>query len=187
VEDRRRGQEAQLTRLEREVDALTAGLLGITEAETWLVDDLLRWRRPCADSKVPREAIGRPNSEELQAFAHALASGLDDFLGANATEAHEVTVLPGQTTGLVRVRPVSGAEASVRVIDPTGPEARALRSLQESIEKGAGQWLHFDRNLLVVTEDATFIAKPMERLYWLRSQALMDGDALVAAALSPGE
>ncbi len=60
--------------------------------------------------------------------------------------------------------------------------------IRQRMTRERSQWLYFDRNLFLFEGPRTFVLKPMQRLWGTESQALVDADHLVAAALaSAGE
>ncbi len=62
-----------------------------------------------------------------------------------------------------------------------------MRRVAGEIEQAHRQWLYFDRNLFLYRNEAAFVLKPMQRLWWTRSQALADADELIAETLTqPG-
>jgi len=59
---------------------------------------------------------------------------------------------------------------------------RARRQVREK----RSQWLYFERNLRIYEGSRVFLMKPLQRLHWLRSQALLDADTIIAETLAGG-
>jgi hypothetical protein len=74
---------------------------------------------------------------------------------------------------------------SVRAADDA--VAEQLLKVEGALGQVHGQWLYFDRNLFLYRNDAAYVLKPMQRLWWTRSQALADADELIAETLSGEE
>lgn len=177
-------QLAKLEALERDLNNAVNSLLGLTEAECWLVHDLVHVRSNLTDGNIGEEAVRKPTEEELTAYGEALRWSLDDFI---SEERHRVTIVYDGRSGIIevvlgtpeqRARPVQTFNAN----DAVGSELATIRRLQ--LEE-SGQSIYFDRNLYIHRGDRTYLLKPMQRVGWTRSQALMDADEIVAGVLAP--
>jgi len=67
--------------------------------------------------------------------------------------------------------------------DASATFAQLLRQAREQ----RGQWLYFQRNLRLYEGTRVFLLKPLQRIHWLRSQALLDADTIIAENLAAGE
>lgn len=177
-------QIAKLEALERDLNDAVSDLLGLTEAERWLVHDLVHVRSVLTDGNIGENAVRKPTEEDLSAYGEALRCSLDDFI---AEKRHRVTIVHDGRSGIIevlmgpseqRARPVQTFNAN----DAVGSELAAIRRIQ--IEE-SGQSIYFDRNLYIYRGDRTYLLKPMQRVGWTRSQAMMDADEIIAGALAP--
>ena len=73
----------------------------------------------------------------------------------------------------------------VQVHDADETIGSELAVLRRRLLDEAGQWIYFDRNMHLYRDDRTYLLKPMQRVGWTRSQALLDADEIIAAALAP--
>jgi hypothetical protein len=63
--------------------------------------------------------------------------------------------------------------------------ARELQTMQLFLRERRSQWIYFNRNLRIYEGTTTYIAKPMQRLHWLESQAMIDANEIIAETLDP--
>jgi hypothetical protein len=181
------GRKAQIVRLEsleRDLNKAVNDLLGLNKTERWLVHDLVHVRTHLTDGNVGDEAVRRPTGEELSAYGEALRRSLDEFIEA---ERHRVTIVHDGRSGMIEVTlaPDGKQARPVQVHDADETVGSKLAALRRRLLDEAGQWIYFDRNMLLYRDDRTYLLKPMQRVGWTRSQALLDADEMIAAALAP--
>ena len=61
---------------------------------------------------------------------------------------------------------------------------RELNKLQGKLTETRSQWMYFTRCLQIHEGRKTYIFKPRQRLYWLKSQALAEADDFIAEKLA---
>lgn len=179
--------DAEMAYLEGEVDQLVATALGLTDEDLWLVEDLVHVRFDLVDGRVGERAAGSPTEEEMSRYAVALRDTLDAYLDRGEQFRHEVAIVHEPRAGMVRIR----FEASLRPHQPVvesadGHLGTQIATMRDRIEERQGQWIYFDRNLTVYLHDMVFLCKPMERVWWTRSQALADADQIIADLVEAG-
>ena len=166
-------------------------LLGVRETERMLIEDFVRCRRFAIQGKVSVKAAGKPDPKELEEYAKVLKSELDEFFENDPNLRHKVCVqydAERSRTGMVEVEllrnhrgplpvKVEGSDAST--------SADFVRARRQMCEKRS-QWLYFERNLRLYEASRVFLLKPLQRIHWLRSQALLDADTLIAETLARG-
>ena len=59
-----------------------------------------------------------------------------------------------------------------------------MNELQEKLTEAKSQWIYFTRCLQIHEGRKTYIFKPRQRLYWLKSQALAEADDFIAEKLA---
>lgn len=146
--------------------------LQLADEERWLVEDLVNVRRHTVQGKVSSRVVGAPTDEEISRYQVALCTELDRFLHRDG---HTVMVGLGQSAGLVAIG-LDQAESEL-------PSMQQLDAVFERLHARSGQWLYFDRNLLVFDEGWSYFLKPAQRYWWTRSQALLDADRLIAESI----
>jgi hypothetical protein len=174
----------ELNRLEGILNDRVNDLLGLGEAERLLIQDLIHTRRRLTDGNVGEEAERVPTKDELFAYASTLAKTLNDFVGVAI---HDVTLVQDQLSGLVEVTVVTEREETrpARVYTADEIVGSELAKLRNRLLGEAGQWIYFDRNLQLYRDNRIYLLKPMQRVAWTRSQALLDADEILASALAP--
>jgi hypothetical protein len=134
---------------------------------------------------VAAEHVRAPETMELRAYASALQKALDSFLDEREPEGvHSVQVIPSTATSIVRVV-LSDRPSTAPVIGSLSPSvALQLNQIASMLRREHRQWLYFDKNLILTRDDAIYLLKPMQRIWWTESQAIIDAHQAVAAALA---
>jgi hypothetical protein len=177
-----------LQRLERELNELVSDALNLTKSEQWLVEDLVHVRRTLTDGRLGSAAIRRPKPQDLDAYATTLKHELDAFLDPTLKLAHRVNVWHAHASGVVHIELTKRDQAKDISVRATNDAISAqLNTVEAALSEANGQWLYFDRNLFLYRNEAAYVLKPMQRLWWTRSQALADADELIAEGLSAEE
>jgi aromatic ring-cleaving dioxygenase len=152
----------------------------------------VRVRRNLSDGNVAKVAIESPTTtnsndtpSELEQYAEVLRRELDAFIDVNTGLCHEVRVIHDHRSAMVQVdlRSRRQVKRAVEVLRANEAVARKLADVRERMTREKPQWVHFDRNLFLYEGSKVFILKPMQRVHWLRSQALMDADEIIAETL----
>lgn len=177
----------RMSELEEQVDNLVSNTLGLHPHERWLVDDLVRVRMDLIQGKVGEAAAGPPDAIDLRQYANAIRDALDHYLCRGERFRHVVTVSHAVYASLVEIAFLDATRPhETRVVSAQHEEARALRSVRERIEQTSGQWMYFDRNLVMYLDERVYIFKPMQRVSWTRSQALADSDRIIKDLITAG-
>jgi N-6 DNA Methylase len=173
--------------LQQAVDELAVRALGLQPQEVWLVDDLLQVRLDLIDGKVGDAASGYPSVEQLTDYARTLRDSLDMYLDRGEQFRHAVTIVFELRAGVVQVDFRPAAEPHTPIIEAADSTVgRHLRAMRDRIDREHGQWLYFDRNLVLYINGKVFLFKPMQRVHWTRSQALADADQIIADLVAAG-
>lgn len=163
-------------------------LLEIGKMERYLIEDLVHHRLQFNKGKFNRELMSPPAQTELQIYAEILRSELNDFLGDEGAYHHRVCVYTNRDYAALEISltDTRSSRDLVQVREVEGDLADSLSQLQSNLRRNHGQWLYFDRNLTIFDGSITYLFKPMQKLHWLRSQALVDADDLIADTLAAG-
>jgi methylase of polypeptide subunit release factors len=185
--DRREAAVApdELKRVEARINELTASALGLDETQRWLIDDLVHVRMSLSDGQFAEIAVRPPIQNEFEAYASALERGLDGHLANGSGRRHRVAIAHDQSVGMVLVELVDRAApvAGSRVLPINAPAAQPVLALYGHLRAQRGQWRYFERNLLRFDGVQNLLLKPMQRVWWTRSQALADADEIRAEKL----
>jgi len=180
------GRREEMLELERELNRVVGDALGLSEEERWLIEDFVHIRKSLVDGRVDGPATDRPSTTDISLYVRALKRELDAFLDVDLHVEHEIVAAPHKTSGIVGVSLAELGKGEATVATTDLELSSTLDSIQGHIDEIRGQWLYFDRNLVVHRPDEMLILKPMQRMWWTRSQAILDADQLIAESLAPG-
>jgi hypothetical protein len=169
------GQDALVEELNRRV----SDALGLDEGDCALVEDLVRIRIALNDGKIGRDAMNPASKKELQTYAEWLQR---EFDGQSEGERHSVTVLHDDHSGFVAIEPARDS-APVRVIRADAESARTLARTREQLREEHAQWVYFDRSLRLHRGERTYFFKPIQRMHWTRTRALLDATDIVIGGI----
>ncbi len=164
-------------------------LLGIGKKQQWLIEDMLDVRMKLNDGVFNAKEVITPASEkEIESFARIFQEELDLFLDHDGKrKVHKVKVLFAGSSAVMIVdhlKRSSRTEPKVMQVEDKQVR-RELNDLQERLrQSSSSQWMYFTRCLRKYEGRRTYIFKPRERLYWLKSQALADADEFIAEKLA---
>lgn len=182
---------SELPKLLRELNNRVYKLLRLRKSEQILVEDFVQFKRFAVKGKVCEETAGVPDPKELERYAKVLQAELDGFFEDDQRLRHRVEVLCDKTSGIgmIDVELLKNSRDPLRVkVQPVDEATSAdFRRAQELARQKRGQWLYFQRNLRIYQGSRVLLLKPLERLHWLRSQALLDADTIIAETLASGE
>jgi hypothetical protein len=165
-------------------------LLGLRDTERMLVEDFMHAKRFAIKGKVSKETAGIPEPGELKQYATVLKSELDEFFENNPHLRHSVGVSYDQRsrTGMVVIELLGNHHGPLPVtVNPADASTSAnFERVRKQVREERSQWLYFERNLRVYDPPRTLLLKPLQRIHWLRSQALLDADTIIAETIAAG-
>jgi len=156
-----------------------------------LVEDFVHVKRFAIKGKVTEETSGVPDPRELTAYAEVLKSELDEFFENNPRLRHKVGVLYDRDsyTAMVEVELLKNRRGPlpVKVERADAGMSGDFDRLRRQVREKRSQWLYFERNLRLYEGTRVWLLKPLQRIHWLRSQALLDADTIIAETIAAGE
>ncbi len=159
------------------------GVLGVSKKQRWLIEDMLRVRIKLNDGKIAKEAVEPASKKEITDFASIFQEELDLFLDHTGKRSvHKVKVLYTDSNAVIIVDHLKrNLKTKPEVVEVKNSKTRReLRLLQEKLtETKSNQWMYFTRCLRIYEDRRTYIFKPRQRLYWLKSQALVEADEFI--------
>jgi hypothetical protein len=174
---------SSIAALEQGLNQRVYAALGLTEPEQWLINDLVSVRLGLIQGKLDKNAASAANPIEMVDYCTALANELDGFMDEETKRRHFVRVIRGGNYAVVEISFMLPKDRRQRVAigqADTQDEAE-LRQIRGLLRKRhQSQWLYFDRALRIYDGLKTYLFKPLQRLHWLRSQALADADEIIA-------
>lgn len=179
-----------LAGLVRELNDRVYRLLGLRDTERLLVEDFVQVKAFAVKGKVSRETAGMPDPKELMEYAEVLKSELDEFFENDPKLRHRTGVLYDESsrTGMVDVELLKNHRGplSVKVGRADASTAEDFERARRQVREKRSQWLYFERNLRLYEGSRVLLLKPLQRIHWLRSQALLDADTIIAETLAAG-
>jgi hypothetical protein len=181
---------SKLPELVRELNGGVYKLLRLRESEQILVEDFVQVKASAIQGKYSEKAAGRPEEKELRQYAMVLQAELDGFFEDNPRLRHRVEVLYDEEsrTGMIDVELLKNSRGPLPVNARPVDDATSadFQRAQQLARQRRGQWLCFQRNLRIYEGSRVLLLKPLERLHWLRSQALLDADTIIAENAAGG-
>lgn len=183
--DRTEGR-GNLGQLLSELNETIFDFLELSADQRILVSDLVHLRMQMAQGKVTRDTIRGATEDEVREYAEVLRNELDAFIDDQPGLKHSVTVVADARSAMVAVTLENGQPRTLptSVAQADSPTARQFAGIQERIQREHRQWVYFRRNLRVYQGRATYVLKPLQRMHWTRSQALLDAGSIIAETLS---
>jgi hypothetical protein len=178
---------ATMSALVLELNDLTNFALNLDQRSIAIVRDFVHVRMCLLDGKTGTPAVRTPTVGELEIYAARLKSELDSFLGEDSPSRHTIRVVCSANFGMVRidVEPHNVRGPEIQVLPATSEMATELQTMQLLLRERHSQWIYFNRNLRIYEGATTYMAKPMRRLHWLESQAMLDATEIIAETLEP--
>jgi hypothetical protein len=169
----------------RELNDLVSESLELDTGERALVHDLVHVRLALNDGKTGKPAVRRPKRPELLAYGQRLKSELDDFIDGELAKRHQVTIVHDALSGMIAVDLIRDIPAArdVKVFKADNATASQLEKTRQLLLAERSQWVYFDRNLRVYEGTRTYLLKPMQRIHWTESQAMIDARNIIAETL----
>jgi len=162
-------------------------ILGISRKQRWLIEDMLNVRMKLNDGKIATEAIDLATEKEIEKFVRIFQEELDLFLDhSGRKKVHKVKVLYTNSSAVIIVdHLMRSMKTKPEVIEVQDDDVRQeLNKLQGKLTETKSQWMYFTRCLQIHQARKTYIFKPRQRLYWLKSQALAEADEFIAEKLA---
>ena len=177
----------EVTRLMLALNDLTNDALRLDDRSIAVVRDFVHVRMSLQDGKRGAQAVRTPTASELETYATRLKSELDSFLGEESSKRHTVRIACSANFGMVKIdlEPNHSRVRGTQVLAATNEMNRELGTMQSLLREQRSQWVYFNRNLRIYEGTTTYIAKPMQRLHWLESQAMLDANEIIAETLDP--
>jgi hypothetical protein len=159
--------------------------LRLRDYERALVRDLVHLRMQLIQGKVSKEAVGPPSNEELRRYAAIVTEELDAFVDDHPSLTHSTTVFHNGRSAIVAIRVHDSAPRKHRVHVEAASSATAgeLASIRARVREKHSQWIYFERNLRLYEGRNTYVFKPLQRLHWTESQAVLDAGTIIAETL----
>ncbi len=162
-------------------------LLELRSDERILIEDLVHLRMQLFEGTAPKEITRQPTLEELLDYARTLIDELNEFVGDDSGIRHSAALLRNGKSCMLSVnlcRKFSKGSEAITVVKSDSKIASQFAEIRKKSELLYSQWHYFRRNLRLYEGDTTYLFKPLERLHWTKSQALLDAGSIIAETLT---
>jgi hypothetical protein len=172
----------------KEMNRKVFELLEISKKQQWLIKDMIDVRMKLNDGKIAKEATTQAKKDEINEFANIFQNELDLYLDETGkNKVHKVKVLYTDNTAVMIIEHLQKAKAEKpEIIEVKDNETKKeFDNLQAKLTEHRSQWIYYTRCLKIYDEFSpkTYIFKPRQRLYWLKSQALIEADDFLEAKI----
>ena len=148
-------------------------LLGITKSEQFLINDFLQIRMKLNEGAIAKEAVKPATKSEMTVYATIMQNELDSFL--DEADRHQIKVYYSDDSAIIKILHLKNSGAGQPKIIKVDVQTQAeFEKLGKALPREQGQWIYFNRGFRIFEGRTTYIFKPRQRLYWLKSQALID-------------
>jgi hypothetical protein len=163
-------------------------LLGISKKQQWLIEDMLNVRMKLNDGVIDaRGAIEPATKKEMEDFASIFQEELDLFLDHSGNaKVHKVKIYYTDNSTVMIVDHLKQSTVTDPEVNKVEDSRirQIMNELQKRLTESRSQWIYFTRCLQINEGRRTYIFKPRQRLYWLKSQALAEADDFIAEKLA---
>jgi len=161
-------------------------LLGLRERERSLVEDLVRVRMPLVKGKVSPDVVKPPSREQIVEYLNTFQTELDGFVEAGSDLRHEVVAVCDDRSAMIAVELVetNGGKPRATILRADDGLTRQFEGIHQDLCRTHSQWIYVNRGLRIYENQRTYVLKPMQRMLWTQSNALLDADELIAETLA---
>jgi len=127
--------QPQFQALEQRANELTYEALGLSQAERYLVRDLVHDKLQLLGGKIQVEMAKAPDERAMKAYAETLKGELDTFVAVGDDAKHRIQIHPDQRSAIVAIRlggeyPEGGA---IRIRTPSAELSVELAGLRQRL------------------------------------------------------
>jgi len=175
-----------LEELGHKANEMVFDALELSPTDRWLVTDLVHGRMQMIKGKMVVDHKMSSSTDELQAYGKVLLSTLNTFLN---DQRHSVDIYAAKEMAIVAItlNEKDNESLVVRIHEATHSLSSELAEIHEQLVSQHTHWLYFERRLTLYHGNSVYLVKPIQRRHWMRSQALLDADNLIADMLSGSE
>ncbi len=164
------------------MNQLVYNSLGINTYEQNIIDDFLQTRMKLNEGVIAQEAVKQATKSEMLTFATIMKNELDGFL--NGEDKHQIKVHYSDDSAIIEINHLKKSGVGQPELKEVQSETKTEFEELAKLLKEQGQWIYFNIGLRIFKDRTTYIFKPRQRLYWLKSQALVDADEFIADKLA---
>ena len=137
--------------------------------------------------KVQGLASHQPNEQQLFQYANYLKQELDDFV-ENQGIRHEVIVHNSTELIVCEIKfhkSKSAFDVKFQITDKRTLEL--LKDIKKYTKEKFSQWFYYQKTLKVFEKNTIYLCKTPRLIDWTATQAMIDGDGIIAELISAGK
>lgn len=161
--------------------------LKLNETEKYLVDDFVNIKMKLIKGKVEKDALAVPNKQICQDYLLLLKNKLDNFIIGQKSIYHEIVAVHDDTSAMISIDLKHNINPKPAIFKADQKEACEFDKIRQNLLKEHSQWFYFNRGLRIYNGTQTFFFKPMQKISWSKSQALVDAGEIIAETICGGE
>ena len=176
--------ETDFSRLLEELNSEVNTVLKLNETEKYLIDDFVNIKIKLIKGKVDNNVLSIPNKNICQEYLLLLKQKLDGFISSHRDLCHEIVEVYDNTSAMISiVLKKQVKEIPPAIMKANSSEALEFTKIRKNLLKKHSQWVYFDRGLRIYNGMQTFFFKPMQKMFWCKSQALIDAGEIIAETM----
>ena len=168
-----------------ELNAEVYKLLKLRDFEKALVEDFVNVRIKLAKGKISEDARNGPTRQDQNTYLIRLKAKLDGFIKSHKALQHKIIAVHDTVSAMISIDLVKENRNRIQpvVCRANSKMAIELEKTRNNLLRQHSQWVYFDRRLRIYEGTRTYLFKPMQRMLWTRSQALIDAGEIIAETL----
>lgn len=178
--------ETEFLRLLNELNNEVDSALRLNETEKYLVDDFVNIKMKLIKGKVEKDALAVPNKQICQDYLLLLKNKLDNFIGQKSIY-HKIVAIHDSASAMISIDLKHNINPKPAIFKADQKVACEFEKIRQNLLKEHSQWFYFNRGLRIYKGTQTFFFKPMQKISWIKSQALVDAGEIIAETLCGGE
>ena len=179
--------ETEFLRLLNELNNEVDSALRLNETEKYLVDDFVNLKMKLIKGKVEKDALAVPNKQICQDYLLLLKNKLDNFIIGQKNIYHEIVAIHDGASAMISIDLKHNINPKPAIFKADQKAACEFEKIRQNLLKEHSQWFYFNRGLRIYKGTQTFFLKPMQKISWIKSQALVDAGEIIAETLYGGE
>ena len=169
---------------ERDIDELFYSILGLTDFEKEIMEDIYENSLRLFALKAGADAMRATTESGLCAYARRLCHSINGYYCNSKTRVSPEVLMPSVTTPLCMTIVRFGAEETMLKILDGKRDRDGLRKMYGVLTNKAHAGIAIQRVLRRYQNNRIIVIKPNQRRYWTEMQAVEDGGAIFAEILS---
>jgi hypothetical protein len=187
ISNKKNSSSSSLESLVSEMNERVYDALKILKKHRALIEDMLDVRLKLNDGRIAKEATEPAIKKEIEDFARIFQDELDLFLDhSGKKKTHKINVLYGDSSVVMIVDHLKHPTMGDPIVESVKDDRirKEMDGLEQRLGEKRSQWIYYRRCLRIYEGRTTYIFKPRQRLYWLKSQALSEADEFIEEKLA---